>query len=83
MLQKTNTKTTNYDVKGGFYIDVVETESEYIAWMYHKDYDIKAFMFSDDKANCGRDAFMSLVDVSVVGFKDDYRRAVIQMGNDD
>ena len=82
MLTKTTTKTTNYDVKGGFYIDVVETENEYGAWMYHKDYDIKALMFYEDKATYGRDAFMSLVDVSVVGFKDDYRRAVILMGED-
>lgn len=33
----------------GFMVDIVETPTEYEAWLYHKDYGIKELMFGTNK----------------------------------
>ncbi len=36
-------KTFGYD--NGFRMDIVITENNYEGWIYHKDYEVKKFMF--------------------------------------
>lgn len=37
--------TTTYEVGDGFYVDIVETDTEIEAWIFHKSYGIKKLMF--------------------------------------
>ena len=47
-MEKTCIFSVTYDIGDGFLVDVVVNNNEgvYEAWLYHKDKDIKALMFS-------------------------------------
>lgn len=48
-MKKIDCNTTTYDMGDGFRLEVVETDEEHEAWIYHKDYGIKALMLGVDK----------------------------------
>lgn len=61
-MKKLNIITETYDAGNGFRIEVVQEGNLFEAWIYHKDYGIKALMFGaeDTKEN-----FMQLVETGL------------------
>lgn len=57
-MKKLEIKTTTYDCGDGFRIDIVETDEEQEAWLYHKDYGVKELMFGVDKHLYRLDQFL-------------------------
>lgn len=45
----TNKKTTTYNVFGSWYIDIVESDDMFEAWIYLKSYGIKSLMWGSPK----------------------------------
>jgi len=86
MKELKSVKTTTYDVGDGFFIDIVYFAIRWDTWIYHKDYDLKALMSTMDVEAGDFTAFeraQSWARSNVSDWKDDYRRAVILMGEDD
>ncbi len=49
----TSKKTATYNVFGGWYIDIIETDDMFEAWIYLKSYGIKSLMWgSSYMAQC-------------------------------
>lgn len=80
-MKKSNIKTITFEVNNepGFFVDIVEDKVEYGAWLYHKDYGIKQFMFGSIKnQHPNIDDFIDMVEANldnqdyVNGYKDDY-----------
>ena len=53
-----------------FRVDVVETETTYEAWIYHKDHDHKHFMFGGDKTDINE--FAEVVEGNINQYVKDY-----------
>ena len=51
-----------YGVGDGFLVDIVETNSEYSAYIYHEEYSVKALMFGVPYLSCDRDQFINAVE---------------------
>lgn len=54
MLKKANQKITRYEyesVYGLYYVDIIETDTEYEAWITGSDSGLSSFMFGESKAN--------------------------------
>ena len=65
MKRMTIRKTTTYQAYGDWYIDIVETDDEFEAWIWMEPYSHKSFMWGEPKEqSCGtttRKEFMSRV----------------------
>ncbi len=88
-MKKTNIKTTAFECKGGFMCDVVETDTEFQAWLYHKSYGTKELMFGVASDGSGMradgvpvgptniDEFVSLIEFNIDEYIEDYRDEVM------
>lgn len=45
----TNKKTATYNVFGSWYIDIIESDDMFEAWIYLKSYGIKSLMWGSPK----------------------------------
>lgn len=82
MFRKLERTTTSYRVSdySDYIVDIVELSDEWEAWLYHKNFAVKMFMFGSLKKQeliCGRkeydlEAFIKLVDAEVNDYIDDY-----------
>lgn len=85
MKQVNNIKTTTFDVnmiqEPGFYVDIVETEEKYYAYLFHEEYGIKELMFGAYKNTQhikSLQDFLDMVEANLYnqdyinGYKDDY-----------
>lgn len=72
MRQLKSYKTTTF-ADGDFRIDIVEKKSEYEAWLYHKDYGVKNFMFGSGKQIETFDSFVDLVEANLATYKRIYK----------
>lgn len=69
-MEKTNIKIVRYEY-GSFWIDVVEQNGEYEAWLTHKDYGVSDLMFGLNK-EIGMKHFLSVVESIVDKFIKSY-----------
>ena len=63
-MKMTSIKIDTYDIsdeKDGYMIDIVTTDEDYEAWIYHKDYTDKQFMYSCSKEQETYESFIKLV----------------------
>lgn len=82
MFRELPRKTTSYRVSdySDYIVDIVELSDEWEAWLYHKNFAVKMFMFGSLKKQeliCGRreydlKAFIELVEANVNDYIDDY-----------
>ncbi len=49
MLKPLNWKTTIYEYKDGFYVELTETLTMFEAYIFHRDYGVKELMFAVEK----------------------------------
>ena len=49
MKRMTGRKTTTYQADGDWYIDIIETEDEFEAWIWMGSYGIKSLMWGEPK----------------------------------
>ena len=83
-LTKADHKTTTYTYEELWNIDIVETTDSYAplfeAWLYHRDYGIKAFMFGEPKTEVRTiEEFLEIVESNLMtgDYIDDYREDYI------
>lgn len=71
-MKKAKIKTSTYEVGNGFLVDIVVTESEHEAWIYHKDYGIKSMMWGGLNSSETIEDFKALVEANVPEYAEDY-----------
>ena len=71
-MKKTNIKTETYQINGGFMIDIVTTDEEYDAFLYHKKNGIKSMMFGGLKKQQSYKEFLELVEANVEDYIPNY-----------
>ena len=82
MFRRLTRQTTSYKVSdySDYIVDIVELSDEWEAWLYHKDYGVKMFMFGwlkhqepfDGPKDWTHKMFLELVDANVNDYIDDY-----------
>lgn len=82
MFRRLTRQTTSYKVSdfSDYIVDIVEMSDEWEAWLYHKDYAVKMFMFGslkkqelfDGPKEYDLKAFIELVDANVNDYIDVY-----------
>ena len=81
MKAATEIKTITFHVnhEPGFYVDIVTDSKLYHAWLYHKDYGIKQYMFGSKKEDFKNiEDFIDIVQANLdnqcytLNYKDDY-----------
>ena len=72
-MKKTDTKITRYE-SGPFWIDIVEEETTFEAWMCRMNFTEYMFMFGVEKNKAGGDVefFVDLVEGNLDEYKDYY-----------
>ena len=66
-----NRLTFTYDADNGFYVDIVVEANERGAWLYHKGYGIKMFMFG--AINTDHDIFLDMIQNNLADYIEDYK----------
>lgn len=67
-------RTTTYKVQDEVYIDIVETDDVYEAWIYKKNNGEKMIMFSCSKDQQPRNEFLEMVEANVGEYLAEYER---------
>lgn len=67
-MKRTDIKITRYK-DGEFYIDIVELESTYEAWLSHNSYGISDLMFGVPKTQQSLHEFVELVEINLVDYE--------------
>ena len=62
-----------YAFDNGFCADIVDDDKQYSAWIYHKDYGIKLFMFAVDNPRETLESFTELVKSSFENYVEQYK----------
>lgn len=75
-MKKTNQKITRFE-DGDFYIDIVESESDFEAWITKKEYGLSALMFGVPRKQDGADdvsfaSFCELIESNLDDHKANY-----------
>ena len=65
-----NRLTFTYDADNGFYVDIVVEANERGAWLYHKEYGIKMFMFG--AINTDPNTFLDMIQNNLATYIEDY-----------
>lgn len=75
MKEMKSIRTTTF-ASGNYRIDIVESRTEYEAWIYHKDYGVKDFMFGTDKNQAAYiksfEEFTDMVEANLPVYKKSY-----------
>lgn len=66
-------RTTTYKVQDEIYIDIVETDDMYEAWIYEKDSGEKMLMFGCSKAQQPEEEFLEIVEGNAEEYFDIYK----------
>lgn len=64
--------TVTYEAGDGFLVDIVETNSEYSAYIYHEEYGVKVLMFGVPYLSCDRDQFIDAVESALPTYKNSF-----------
>lgn len=75
-MKKTNQKITRFE-DGDFYIDIVESESDFEAWITEKEYGLSALMFGVPRKQADADdvsftSFCELIESNLDDHKANY-----------
>lgn len=72
----TNKKTATYNVFGSWYIDIIESDDMFEAWIYLKSYDIKSLMWGSPKQQewgvISRKEFLNMVKANWADYANGY-----------
>ena len=71
-MEKTNIKITRF-ADGDWFVDVVENEETYEAWLQHKDYGISSLMFGMMKKDKTFEEFCETAKMNLDNQKDFYQ----------
>ena len=66
-----------YEVKNGFIIEFVTTPTLYEAWLYHKDHDMKTYMFGVAKKDTNYTNFQKMVLAVQDDYINDYKETIM------
>lgn len=69
-MERTDIKIIRFE-HGNFWVDIVELEDWYEAWLQHKDYGISDMMFGLGKEN-DLDYFLEIVEVNLDEYEEGY-----------
>lgn len=69
-MERTNINIIRFEHEN-FWVDIVELEDCYEAWLQHKDYGISDMMFGLSKET-GLDYFLEIVEVNLDEYEEDY-----------
>lgn len=62
-MREVRTNIRTYCYREDWFVDVVEFEYTYEAWLYNKEYGVKSLMFGFPKSNVGVGVFLCTVEV--------------------
>lgn len=82
MLKKANQKITRYEyesVYGLYYVDIIETETEYEAWITGERSGLSSLMFGLLKEQNARKEFMSIVEVLLDEYIEDWEEELLDI----
>lgn len=70
-MERTDTKIIRFK-HGDFFVDIVELDDMYEAWLRHKNYGISDMMFGDPKEYGDLNWFLDLVEANLDEYEEGY-----------
>lgn len=74
----TEITTTVCEMPDGFMIDIIEQDNRFEAYLYHKSYGIKSFMYGLLKSDADKAAFIENVECNFNEYKEMYKSEYMQ-----
>lgn len=72
-MKKLEIRTTTYEAREGFRVDIVEKPVGPEAWLYHEHYGIKDLMFGGVWEQVTMESFLDVVEANLEEYIEDYR----------
>ena len=71
-MKKTDVKTTTYTYTKEYFVDIMEDDENYGAYLYDKDSCIKMLMFECPKEQQTKEEFFEIVKATIDGYIEEY-----------